>query len=109
MFSPIKALSWEIWRRGRRFIYLIAGVLALCALINQIGWNRPYLLKNFEAVYWLLMVGSLFLTFGIFHHAEYNRVKNWHGFPYRLFCLPVPTIILVASPILLGLVSVEIV
>src|SRR3954471_124307 len=109
MVSQIKALSWEIWRRGYKLLAVIAGTLAVCAIINQTGSDKTYLRKNFEAVYWLLMVGSLFLTFGIFHYAEYNRIKNWHGFPYRLFCLPIRTIVLVACPMVLGVFSVELV
>jgi len=109
MRSPIIALVWEIWRRGFRFARPIAATIAICALINHVVPYKRYLLKNFEAVYWVLMVLSLFLTFGIFHYAEYNRSKNWHGFPYRLFCLPVPTVVLVACPMVLGLISVELV
>ena len=55
------------------------------------------------------MVCTFFLVFGIFHFAEFNPRKNWHGFPYRLFTLPVPTWLLVGVPMVLGLISVEIV
>jgi hypothetical protein len=107
MRSPIKALAWEIWQRGFKLASVVAGIAAICALVNHVVPDKRFLLRNFEAVYWLLMVVSLFLTFGIFHYAEHNRAKNWHGFPYRLFSLPVPTVILVACPILLGVISVE--
>jgi hypothetical protein len=109
MNSPLIALAWEIWRQGRKLVWLVLGTIAFCALINHLVPNKRFLLANFQAVYWLLMIGSLFLTFGIFHYAEYNRGKNWHGFPYRLFSLPVPTILLVMIPMFLGVVSVELV
>jgi hypothetical protein len=54
-----------------------------------------------------LMVCSLFLTFAAFHHTEINRLSGWHGFPYRLFILPLPTFVLVALPMAFGLAAVE--
>lgn len=109
MRTPLQALVWEIWRRGFKLAAIVAGILAMCAAINRAVPNKHYLLRNFEPVYWLLMVVSLFLTFGIFHYAEHNRAKNWHGFPYRMFSLPVRTSLLVACPILLGVACVEVV
>ncbi len=55
------------------------------------------------------MVSSFFLVFGIFNYAEFNPGKNWHGFPYRLFTLPVPTRVLVACPMFLGVMAVSLV
>lgn len=51
---------------------------------------------------WLLVVGSMFLVFGAFNYTEFNPRKEWNGFPYRLFTLPVPTWRLVGLPMLLG-------
>jgi hypothetical protein len=85
----------------------IAAVLTTCALINHIVPDKAWLLNHFEAVYWLLMIVSLFGVFAIFHYAEYNRTKSWHGFPYRLFCLPVPTLLLISCPIVLAVISLE--
>jgi hypothetical protein len=107
MRSSLQALVWEIWRRGWKIAIVISALGALCATINHVVPDKKYLLRNFEAVYWLLMVVSLFLTFSVFHYAEHNRAKNWNGFPYRLFWLPVPTGLLVACPMVLGVISVE--
>jgi hypothetical protein len=107
MRSPIAALTWEIWQRGRRSVWLVMGIIALCSLINLSVPAKVHAAENAEAVYIFLMVCSFFLVFGIFHYAELNPRKNWHGFPYRLFALPVPTWVLVALPMLLGVVSVE--
>ncbi len=107
MRSPVIALAWEIWRRGHKLAWAAAGILSICAVLNLTEWGRASVFKNFEPSYWLLMVCSIFLVFGIFHYAEFDRRKNWHGFPYRLFALPVPTWVLVACPMVLGVVCVE--
>src|SRR6185295_15936361 len=57
----------------------------------------------------LLTVASLLLVFGIFNHTEFNPQKDWTGFPYRLFSLPVATWLLVVLPMLLGVAAVELV
>ncbi|MGO8697518.1 MAG: hypothetical protein ACLQVY_07355 [Limisphaerales bacterium] len=61
------------------------------------------------ALYWLLMVVSFLLVAGIFNYTEFNSTKDWNGFPYRMFALPVPTWQLVALPMFLGVVAVELV
>src|SRR5690349_2325639 len=98
MYSPIMALAWEIWQRGRRSVWLVAGIIAFSSLLSLGAPGQVRAFENAEAVYIFLMVCSFFLVFGIFHYAEFNPRKNWHGFPYRLFALPVPTWILVALP-----------
>jgi hypothetical protein len=55
----------------------------------------------------MLMVLSFLLLLGIFNYTEFNPTKEWNGFPYRLFTLPVSTWQLVAVPMILGLASVE--
>src|SRR5215475_5758667 len=107
MHYPIQALVWDIWQRGRKIALVILALGVVCAAINHVVPDKRYLLRNFEAVYWVLMVLSVFLTFSVFHYAEHNRAKNWNGFPYRLFCLPVATSLLVACPMVLGVISVE--
>ncbi|GEM_PF-2040976 len=109
MRSPLVALSWEIWRRGQWFAVGALGLLGLCAVLNLSGAGRAYVFTNFEPFYWLLMICSIFLVFGFLHYAEFNQKKNWHGFPYRLFTLPVPTWMLVACPMVLGVVCVELI
>jgi hypothetical protein len=111
MKSPITALAWEIWQRGRRSAWLVLGCVSLCALINLGLVDR---LSNeaaakFSPFFGLLMILSCLLMMGIFNYTEFNSTKEWHGFPYRLFVLPVRTWQLVALPMLLGVVSVELV
>jgi hypothetical protein len=107
--SALGALTWEIWQRGSRLGWMVIGITALCGVVAWSVPNKRHFADSFEAVYWFLMVCSMILTFGIFHHAEYVRGKSWHGFPYRHFLLPVPTVVLVACPMILGLCSVELV
>ena len=109
MRSPLTALTWEIWGQSRRSVWLLAGVISTGMLLARIVTGKPNAFENIEAVFWLLMVSSFFLVFGIFNYAEFNPGRNWHGFPYRLFTLPVPTRVLVACPMLLGVVAVSLV
>ena len=55
------------------------------------------------------MVVSFLLVVGIFNYTEFNSAKDWNGFPYRLFVLPVRTWQLVALPMLFGVAAVELV
>jgi hypothetical protein len=109
MRVPILALIWEIWRRGRRLAWLCAGLLTVCSLSAWLASDKARVFENFEALYYLSMIISLALVFGIFHNAEFNPRKNWHGFPYRQFTLPVSTWILVGCPMLLGVTTLELV
>jgi hypothetical protein len=106
MRSSTGALVWEIWRRNRLSFLLLAGLLALGCVLNTIfsasvratGAAHERILT----LDWLLVVGSMFLVFGAFNYTEFNPRKEWSGFPYRLFTLPVPTWRLVALPMLMG-------
>jgi len=46
-------------------------------------------------------------VFGAFNYTEYNPQKDWTGFPYRLFALPVRSFVLAAVPTILGVLTVE--
>lgn len=110
MYSPTGALVWEIWRRNRLSFLLVAGLLALGCVLNTVfsasvratGAAHERLLT----LDWLLVIGSMFLVFGAFNHTEFNPRKEWSGFPYRLFTLPVPTWRLVGLPMLTGATAV---
>ena len=106
MRSPIAALAWEIWRRNRVLVFLTTVIISLCSITSLTRPDQVQAL-DLEPWFFFLMVCSLALVFGVFHHAEFNRRKNWHGFPYRQFALPLPTLVLVACPMVLGVVSVE--
>lgn len=106
MRSPVAALAWEIWRRNRVLVFLTAVIVSVCSITSLMVPGQVHAL-DLEPWFFFLMVCSLGLVFGIFHHAEFNRRKNWHGFPYRLFSLPLPTLVLVSCPMIMGIVSVE--
>ncbi len=107
MRSPITALLWEIWRRGRAVAALSLTLLAACAVAVRIFPKDSPARADIEPFYWLAMVISLALVFAMFHQAEFNPRKNWHGFPYRLFSLPVPTRLLVGVPMVAGVLTLE--
>jgi hypothetical protein len=105
MNSPIAALAWELWKRGRRSAWLVVICLAFCAFIHLIipDTNRAL----FSAVFGVAMVLSVALLMGLLNCTEATPTREWNGFPYRIFTLPVPTWKLVALPMAIGLVTVE--
>lgn len=110
MSSPLAALAWAIWRRGRRSAWIVLGCLSACALVNLLFLSGPDVTaatrSNYNPFFGLLMVVSFLFLIGIFNYTEFNSAKDWHGFPYRLFVLPVPTWQLVALPMVLVAASV---
>lgn len=60
MRSPLAALVWEIWQRGRRSIGLAIACVAFCALVNRAAPERFAASDAGHAVYGLLMVVSFF-------------------------------------------------
>ncbi len=111
MRKPLAALIWEIWRRGRRSACLALGSVTFCALVNLLTPEKLRINQAggdlFSTLFGLLMVLSFLLMMGIFNYTEFNSSREWNGFPYRLFVLPVRTWQLVIMPMFLGLVSVE--
>ena len=110
MNSPITALACEIWWRGKRSVPLALACVAIGAFINQVlvGWLHISDSHGiFSTLYAMLMTLSFFLLMGIFNYTEYNSTREWNGFPYRLFTLPVATWQLVTVPIFLCVVFAE--
>ena len=113
MRSPIAALTWEIFRRNHRTIWAIAAIVLLAWFFNlcfakefrptESGTNQLLTINC------LLTAASLLLVFAIFNYTEFNPQKEWTGFPYRLFALPVTALTLIAVPMLLGVAGVELV
>src|SRR4051812_32129747 len=113
MRSPVAALTWEICRRNRGTICVVAVVVLSSWLFNLCfaGEFRATLSQRHQllAINCLLTAASLLLVFSIFNYTEFSVQKEWTGFPYRLFALPVTSLTLVAVPILLGIAAVELV
>jgi hypothetical protein len=111
MSSPLLALSWEIWRRGRRSAWLSIACVTFCAVINLAVLPRLHAAEAgrevFNALFGLLMTMSFLLVMGIFNYTEFSSTREWNGFPYRLFTLPLRTWQLVALPVVLAVTSVE--
>ncbi len=111
MRSPTTALIWEIWQRNRRTVGLVFAFILVGSLFNELipnsfrataaGRERLLTLNS------MLMTGSFLLVVGVFNYTEFNPQREWTGFPYRLFALPVSTLRLVVLPMLLGVVSLE--
>src|SRR5438309_8087835 len=113
MRSPIAALTWEIWRRNRRTIRVVIGIVLAAWLFNlrfaddlRATVSQRHQLLTINC---LLMAASFLLVFAIFNYTEFNPQKEWAGFPYRLFALPVRSVTLTAVPMLLGIAAVELV
>lgn len=113
MRSPVTALAWEIWRRNRRAVWLAIGVLLSGWLFNLALPHdfraTPADRERLLTLNCLLGAGSLLLVFSMFNYTEFNPQKEWTGFPYRLFSLPVSSGVLAALPIALGIAAVELV
>ena len=113
MNRPITALVWEIWARNRRTISLAVALLLSSWLFNLFLARefRPTGKEDHEllTINCLLTAASLLLVFSIFNYTEFSPQREWNGFPYRLFTLPVASLTLMAVPILLGISTVELV
>lgn len=108
MMSPIIALAWSIWRRGRVAAFCVMACLVSGVLLNLLtlaGYGRR---DSIEPVFGILMALSFMLLMGIFNYSEFNPTREWNGFPYRLFVLPVRTWQLVALPVFLCVATVEV-
>lgn len=113
MCTAISGLSWEIWARNRRLVWLIVGIVLFGVLFNAVlpdafRATKP-LRQQLLTIDCLLMIASLVLVFAAFNYTELNLQRDWTGYPYRLFSLPVSTWWLAAVPIGLGIASVELV
>ncbi len=111
MNGPIAAQSWEIWRRNRRALGLVVAVLLGAWLFNFFFANafRASEPKNHGllTINCMLMAASFLLIFSVFNYTEISPQREWTGFPYRLFALPVASLTLIAVPMVLGVCAVE--
>ncbi len=106
MRSPTAALIWEIRTEKSWLVRLVIALVLFGWLFNVLfggtfratddGREQLLTLNS------LLACGSIFLVFGIFNYTEFNPQKQWTGFPYHLFALPMRTSRLVALPMIAG-------
>lgn len=111
MNGPITALSWEIWRRNRRTIRIIP-VLLLCSWLFNLLFAGVFRATEPKAhglltINCLLTLAAITLVFSVFNYTEISIQREWTGFPYRLFALPVTSLALIAVPMVLGVCAVE--
>jgi hypothetical protein len=99
--APLIALLWEISLRNRRWIWSLIGTFLF-------GWVFNFVVQA-DALNVTLTFASLLIVFAIFNYTEYDARRDRAGFPDRLFTLPVSTLLLVAAPVGLGVVAVEVV
>ena len=103
MRSSTAALLWEIWRRNRIAVAVIAAATVAGRLLDYAEQPTD---DPSSLIALLSMVAFVFL-FGIFSYTEPSGTRGIGSFPRRLFTLPVSSLRLVALPVLTGLASVE--
>ncbi len=102
MGAAVTALSWELLARCRWWLLLSAGLFVLLWLTTL---ALPYSWRSPELAGWLVAAVAipLMAVVGSTVHAEGARLEDAGSlFPSRLYTLPVPTVILVGPPLLLG-------
>ena len=111
MSSPFTALIWEIWRRNRGALWPVLAAFLFAVLTNVLFHtvipSTDSARGMIGAINGILLAVSLMFVFGVFNFTESNSAREWTGFPYRLFTLPASTLLLVAAPISLGVICVE--
>lgn len=106
--SPAMALAWEICRAQRGGFLALLGILLLFAAFYWAFFaaRRPEVFLN---ICLPLLGFSLCAVFGLFKFTESDRRARFHGFPRRLFTLPVRTVWLVTLPMVYGAATVVLV
>jgi hypothetical protein len=106
MGTAVAALSWELLARCRWWLALAAGLLVLLCLV---GLAIPESWRSEQLGRWLVAAAVLAAPLpamgvvGSMVHAEGARFEDGGSlFPIRFFTLPVPTVVLVAPPLVLG-------
>ena len=102
-------LAWEIWRRNYKYACLSLGAIPGYLLFYWAIRSHVHNGQPLAKLSLLCVVFSLFWAVATFNYTEVNSAKGWTGFPHRLFVLPVPTVVLVMLPMLLGMVTVGLV
>lgn len=109
MRAPVMMLAREIWWRNYKYACLSLGTIPCYFLFYLNVHDRIHDANTLEALSVVWMMFSLFWGVAMFNYTETNPGKGWTGFPCRLFVLPVPTWVLVACPMFLGMASLALV
>src|SRR5437867_274328 len=100
MHSPAAAIAWEIWRKNRWALSLVAAAIPLSFPIwSLVGAAIPEATQIFEFFAILLSMATVFWAFSF---TEMDARGRHSGFPSRMFVLPVRTVKLVSYPALYG-------
>lgn len=111
MISPVSIrLGWTIaqaiWLANRRSFVALVAAAGICGVLFRtpglVSWSSDAL----NALGYIPMGLSLFLTFVFCGFNESDRKERDSGFPSRLFTLPVATRTLIAAPVLFGVAAV---
>lgn len=108
---PITALFWDISRRRSGSVIALAGLM-LFGLVFKLSLPARVLLNNrdiFQNISGMLMAASVVFVLAVFNFTESSPEREWTGFPYRMFVLPLPTVFLVALPLISGMAGMSLV
>ena len=105
MNTPVQALAWQIWGRNRLGLWAMLGVLMLAGLVVRL---IPEEMRSGDAVKYVVLGSVLVFCYpiSIFTYSNIGpgRVQPSLRFPRPMFHLPVPTWMLVAVPMVAGMV-----
>ena len=106
---PAWTITRAMWSAQRMAFLGLLMAAFVCGLLFH--WVRLVIQDpdGLDAVGYLPMGLSLFLTFVFCNFTESDRRDRCEGFPMRLFTLPVPTWLLVLAPVLFSIVTVGVI
>src|SRR3954470_7458935 len=110
MRSPALAIAWEFWGRSRLGLTASAvALLALCLLPWVLPTGRPGSEEDTIQLLTTLVTPFLFIyLLAVFIYSDVRDGSRNAGFPPRMFALPLRTSVLVALPMLYGIVAVAV-
>lgn len=101
---PALVLARELIEEQRPNLIIVAGFLVAGFLLQQFFPASDAA----QAVVFLLVLNAFILIFYAFTRTESNPRRDRRGFPARYFTLPVSTLTLIAVPLVLGIVAIEV-
>jgi hypothetical protein len=113
MRSQPMAIAWGIWARSRGSAFATLGCMLAPVLMNVLFPESGHFSSQGRNAFagilgFHLASVSLLLTLSIFSYTEVDSQKSPASFPRRLFVLPTTAFQMVFVPMLLGVVTMEI-